>query len=194
MTKCDECKSVKCRNGKECEYKLQGNCGFCHCVGGPIIECGYCGALFGIVAYSEFTCCECEQRGCSDCINAECEGCACAVHYDGEDGEPCAPFVEGSYYYVMCSYCQSKPNYVRPEAKDGPSVEICPDCGFELTDCSLEEHRDAEEGFCNHTLTTQSADQKICFCCKENLGYWESNEEYYDRTGAPYDNQPYRED
>lgn len=194
MIECDECKSVKCQNGKECQYELQGNCRFCHCGDSSAIECGYCGALFGAGSYSELTCCECEQLGCSDCINAECEGCACGVHYDGEGGSQCAPFVKGSYYYVMCSYCQSKPNYVRPEAKDVPSIDTCPDCDFELTDCSLEEHRDAEEGFCNHALTTQSGDQKICFCCKENLGYWESNEEYYDRTGAPYDNQPYRED
>ena len=192
MSECNDCGSQECRNGTDCNYKKSESCNFCHCSGNPeLFECNYCGA--GFIGHDPTTleCAECGQSGCSDCFKAECEGCAVAVHYDGEGGEPCAAFVGDQYYYVMCSWCEenrgktNSNNVPKNDSEPGPS---CPDCGYELDDfTSLEDHRTDDDGSCDHERKTTSGDQEVCYCCGTELGYWQTNGEYYDTIGAPYD-------
>ena len=195
MARCDDCGSIECRNGSSCSFFMNGNCRFCHCNDdddSDYLVCGYCDARFHHSMNPFYECVECEQQGCSDCINAECEGCCGAIHYDGEGGEACAPFTGDQYYYALCSWCEKNRNSSddNDEARDEEpkSSYSCPDCGSELEDyVSLDEHRTEGEGFCDHIKTTTRGDREICFCCGEDLGYWQSNEEFYDTIGAPYD-------
>ena len=193
MGECDDCGSQKCRNGTDCNYKKSGSCNFCHCSDNSSdFECNYCGQVFIGHDGTGYECAECGQSGCSDCVNAECEGCAVGVHYDGEGGEPCAPFVGEQYYYVMCSWCEENRGKTNSDAESknesepGPS---CPDCGYQLDEPSptLNEHRNADEGFCNHDKKKTSGDRELCYCCGTELGYWQTNGEFYDTIGAPYD-------
>ena len=91
-------------------------------------ECNYCGALFSPEP-TWFECVECRQGGCSDCVNAECKGCAGAVHYDGEGGDSCAPFVGEQYYYVMCSWCEDNASEQYDDEEWTSKRVICSNCG-----------------------------------------------------------------
>jgi len=94
----------------------------------------------------------------------------------------------------MCSVCcdnSSCPRHGDGDESSGgesESSDSCPDCGYDLEDyVSLDEHRTEDEGVCDHIRTTTSGDREICFCCGKDLGYWQTNEEFYDTIGAPYD-------
>ena len=102
---------------------------------------------------------------------SRCNDCGCV---ECRNGPSCKYLAQGNCTFCHCS--------------DSDNSDACPDCGYELGEyVSLEDHRTEEENACDHDKTTTRGEREICYCCGADLGYWQSNEEFYDTIGAPYD-------